>query len=711
MAQSLFSKQWYRVSELQPQVKSHVQVRRHYYRDEVWYVISTKTNQSQIRLNGPAYYIFKQFDGARSVDEVWQASLSALGDDAPSQDEVVGLLSELFEATILDFQKQSDVDQLFDNHRDRQSRLARSRHGNPLFMRFGLFDPDALVLRMLPAFSWLFSRGTLYAWLLLCAVAVLATGYAWDEIVIALRDDLTSSRNLVIIWLIFPLMKLLHELAHALAVRRWGGEVHEFGVALLVLLPVPYVDASQSSGFANKYRRMAVAGAGIVVESALACLALLLWLIVEPGLVRDIAFNVMLTGSVSCLLFNANPLLKFDAYYVLSDAIEVPSLASRSTKYLLYLLQRYVFGMDARSPVTAEGERSWLVSYGLLATVYRWTLTFGICLFVANEYFFIGVALALWALSTQVFLPLGKGLKFLFTDERLQAHRLRANTATFFAIAVFVGLTGFVQLPNVTEVRGIVWPVDDAMVRAQTDCLVKEVLIPNGQSVVEGESILRCETNLLQSEVSQLRSELVATRAAAYATRDRAERALRENEARVAEDLLVKAEEKLSRATIVSAAEGSLYLPNADNLTGRYFRQGELVGYLLSDVNTSIRTMLEQERIVLLGDRFNSVEVMTVTRPRIQPSEIIRRVPAATQHLQVPALAVSGGGELALNTEGQQTERLLQAAFELEIRLPEAFRSALIGEAVHVRFDHGAESLAMQVYRQVQLLLLRRFNV
>lgn len=711
VSESLFSKQWYRVSGLRPQVKNHVMVRRHYYRREVWYVISTKINPSYMRINGPAYYLFRQFNGERTVDEIWNSSLAALNDDAPTQDEVVGLLSELFDATAVDFQQQSDVDQLFDNHRAQQARSAKSKHMNPLFMRFTVFDPDKLVQRMLPALQGLFSRGMLLFWLLLCSTSLVVAAYSATDIGRALSDDLTTTRNLIIMWFVFPIMKLLHELAHALAVRRWGGEVHEFGVALLVLLPVPYVDASESAGFANKYRRMAVAGAGIVVESTLACLALLIWVAVEPGLVRDIAFNVMLTGSVSCLLFNGNPLLKFDSYYVLSDAIEIPALASRSTRYLLYLIQRYAFGMVVKSPVTAEGERPWLIGYGLVSTAYRLTLSFGICLFVASEYFFIGVALAIWAAFAQIVMPLIKGLRFIVVDERLQAHRWRANALVMLALAVFVGLTGFVKLPHVTEARGVVWPVDDAMIRAGTDCLVEGVLVANGEDVEPGVQILHCDTTLLQSEVAQLRAELLAARAGVYSTRDRVERNMRKNEVQIAEELLAKAQQKLAKTTIVSSAGGALFVPDASNLVGRFFRQGELVGYLLSDENISIRSMLEQERIVLLGDRFNAVEVMTLSRPRFHRSHIVRRLPAATEQLVSPALGTQGGGDLAMRNEEDQGPRLREPAFELEIALPAALQESLVGEALRIRFDHGSESIAAQSYRQLQLLLLRRFNV
>jgi len=319
----MFSKQWFRVAKLQPKTRINVSTNRHYYRGETWYVLSSKTNQRHLRIDANAFYLFSLFDGERTVDEVWEAGLAALGDDAPSQDELLSLLSELFDSTFLDFQKQSDADQLFDNLKRKRGKEAKSRYWNPLFLRFALFDPDRLSAKLLPAVSWLFTRPALYLWLTLCLISVLFASIAWRDISYALSTDLASPSNLIILWFVFPIMKLLHELGHSLAVKRWGGEVHEFGVALLVLLPVPYVDASDSAGFANKYRRMAVAAAGIVVESTLACIALFVWLAVEPGLVNDIAFNVMLTGSVSCLLFNGNPLLKFDSYYVLSDGTEL----------------------------------------------------------------------------------------------------------------------------------------------------------------------------------------------------------------------------------------------------------------------------------------------------------------------------------------------------------------------------------------------------
>ena len=708
----MLSPHWFRVAKLQPKTRSNVSANRHYYRGETWYVLSSKINQQHIRIDTAAYFLFSQFDGQRTVDEAWEAGVSSLGEDAPTQDEFLNLLSELFNAAFLDFQNQADIDQLFDNAKQKQVTEAKSRYWNPLFLRFDLFDPDRLSTRLLPFFAWLFTKTALFSWVALCFISLVIAWYSWGDIRYALNTDLASPNNLLIIWFVFPIMKLIHELAHALAVKRWGGEVHEFGIALLILLPVPYVDASDSAGFANKYRRMAVAGAGIIVESTLACLGLIIWLIVEPGLINDIAFNVMLTGSVSCLLFNGNPLLKFDSYYVLSDAIEIPSLATRSKNYLMYLVQRYALGLESRSPVTAPGERRWFIGYGVTAFIYRISLSIGICLFVATEYLFIGIALAVWAAFMQLILPVLKGLKFLLTDARLRNKRVRAYSASTVAFAATFGVLFVLQFPDVTQVRGVVWPVDEAIVRAETECFLQTVLVPNGAQVTPGQRLVGCDDELLDSQLRVLRADHDAALASLYASRDRVERGVAQAEVRTTEKLLTNAEKKLAKTTLTSHAHGTLYLPDSSNLVGRHFEQGELLGYVLNDQNVSVRTMLTQERVSLLHERLKDVQIARL-READAPfaSRVIRRVPAATDRLNTPALGTQGGGDLFVRADDDEGTRLQQAAFEVEIELPIELRESLVGEPIQVRFDHGDQTLASLMYRQIQLLLLRRFNV
>ena len=134
--------------------------------------------------------------------------------------------------------------------------------------------------------------------------------------------------------------------------------MHDIGIMLLVLLPVPYVEASAATVFKSKYRRAMVGAAGMAVELFVAAAAFYLWLLVEPGLLRAVLFNVMLIASVSTLLFNGNPLLRYDAYYILADLIEMPNLAARSLRYWGYLIERYLLGVHEAEPPDASRARS-----------------------------------------------------------------------------------------------------------------------------------------------------------------------------------------------------------------------------------------------------------------------------------------------------------------------------------------------------------------
>ena len=204
---------------------------------------------------------------------------------------------------------------------------------------------------------------------------------------------------------------------------------------LLVLMPVPYVDASSASAFREKRKRMVVGAAGIMVELFLAALAMFVWLDVEPGPVRALAFNVMLIGGVSTLLFNGNPLLRFDGYYVLADLIEIPNLGhalaavSRLSGPALPLRRHATPRRRARR----TGERAWFLFYGIASFVYRMFIMFVIILFIAGKFFVVGVLLAIWAVAMQLVWPLVKNLGFVLNSPRLNRKRARAVVITLLA--------------------------------------------------------------------------------------------------------------------------------------------------------------------------------------------------------------------------------------------------------------------------------------
>ncbi|HEV7476543.1 MAG TPA: hypothetical protein VGO02_02265, partial [Burkholderiales bacterium] len=430
MAQQGLSPAWYRVAALQPRLRSHARVHRHEYRGERWYVVTDALSRRAHRFGAEAYYVLGLMNGRRSLQEIWEAATARFGEEAPTQDEIIQLLGQLHTAEVLQCEVTPDVDELLRRSQlvARRSRLAKLM--SPLAIKFPLFDPDRLLQRLLPWYRPLFGPFGAVLWLLVVGWGALTAASHWDALTQDLGHRALAPENLLLIALVFPLIKALHEFGHACAVRAWGGEVHEMGVMLLVLMPVPYVDASAASAFPEKWRRVVVGAGGMLVELVAASIALFFWLEMEPGVPRAALFNVMLIAGVSTVLFNANPLLRFDGYYILADLLEIPNLRTRAQQQLSSYFQRRLFGLDLPLSDTSRRERVWLTLFAVCSFFYRISVTLAIAIFVASQYFFVGVLLGLWALVGGFVMPLVSLLNYLANNPRLGRNRGRAAAAS-----------------------------------------------------------------------------------------------------------------------------------------------------------------------------------------------------------------------------------------------------------------------------------------
>jgi len=293
VSENLFSPSWYRVAGLKPRVRAHARILRQSYRDEVWFLLQDDAAERAHRFTPAAYQFIGLMDGERSVQQMWDAVSAQLGDGAPTQEEVIRLLGQLHAADALLCDVPPDSLEVFRRYQKHERMLWKRRLWTPLALRFPLFDPDRFLLRTLawvePLFSWF---GALL-WLAVVGTGAVLAASHWTDLTEDISDRVLDPQNLVLLWFVYPVVKALHELGHAYATRKWGGEVHEIGIMLLVLSPVPYVDASSSWGFRDKRRRMAVGAAGIAVELFLGSLALFVWLAVEPGAVRAIEKSIL----------------------------------------------------------------------------------------------------------------------------------------------------------------------------------------------------------------------------------------------------------------------------------------------------------------------------------------------------------------------------------------------------------------------------------
>ena len=457
MAEELLSPSWYRVAPLRPRLRSHARIHRHEYRGERWYVLEDRISRRSHRFNPVAYYVIGLMDGHRSLDEIWNAAVARFGDEAPRQDDVIRLVGQLHLADLLQCETSPDVDDLLRRSHKLAGRQTLGKLLSPLAIKFALLDPDRLLERWLPWYRPLFGPFGAIVWLCVVGTALFLMGQNWLALTENITDRVLAPENMVIMLLVFPLLKACHEFGHACAVKAWGGEVHEMGLMLLVLMPVPYVDASAANAFPEKPRRVMVGSAGMVVELFIAALAMFFWVELEPGLVRAILFNVMLIAGISTVIFNANPLLRFDGYYIFSDLIEIPNLRARANHFLASAFQRTFFGVKMQESETTWRERVWFSFFAVAAFIYRLVVTFGIAVFVATQYFVIGVILAIFALTMSVVMPIVMAVAFIALHPRLRRHRLRAAVTSGVLLGCVLFIVFGLPVPSWTKAQGVIW--------------------------------------------------------------------------------------------------------------------------------------------------------------------------------------------------------------------------------------------------------------
>ncbi len=714
MSGSLLSSSWYRVVELKPRLRSHARMHRHRYRGEVWFVLSDPASGRTHRFTPAARLILNGMDGRRTVGELWDVAHRRLGDAAPTQDELIHLLGQLHAADLMQCDASPDVSELLLRSQRHERAKSRQTTGNPMSIKVPLIDPDKLLDRVRPVLQPLWNRWGVLLWLAVVLPALVLGCQHWGELGSNVSDHVLATHNLLMLGVLFPLIKVLHEAGHAVATKMRGGEVHEMGVMLLMLMPVPYVDASSASTFKSKTDRALVGAAGMLVEVFVAALAMYLWVAAEPGLVRSLAYNTIFVAGVSTLVFNGNPLLRYDGYYILSDLIEIPNLAAQSNRYVGYLLERYVFrAPQAQAPSVSRAEKIWFACYAPAAFVYRTLVSVSIILFIAGEFFVIGVLLAIWAVVSSFVLPLWRAFSHLVNSPTLGRVRSRAYAIT---AGVMVCSTIFllgVPMPFRTQTEGVVWLPEHAIVRAGSDGFLLRWLAQPGTEVRRGDALVECVDPALQAQlrVSEARVAEVKARFDALFVEDRVGSAVAREELQHEQAALARLQERAANLVVRSPGDGRFVVPQPSDMVDRFHRQGALIGYVTDRVQPQVRVVLQQSEIDVVRQSTRRVELRRAYSVNdVVVGRMVRQTPGGAVQLPSRALTTEGGGQIAIDPRDNQGLTALNHNFQVDIDVPDDGLS-LYGGRVYVRFEHAAEPLGVQWYRRLRPVFLSHFHV
>ncbi len=714
MATAFLSSDWYRVADLRLRRQSHIRTVRHVYRGEAWHVLQDPQNGKVHRLADAAYAFFARLDGTRTVQDIWLRLCELFPERPPSQTEILRLLAQLHDSDLIIGDRMPNLAEIDRRARAEERRTLLSYVKNPLSLRFPLFDPEPLLSRT----GWIgrgvfsFWGGVIWVLLLLTAMTQAFLHFGTERL--PTFEQVSTASNLGYLAVAYIVMKALHELGHGWAVKRWGGEVREFGVMMLVFFPVPYVDASQATFFPSKWQRMVVSAAGIMVELAVASGAFLVWLAADPGTLGTLAYNLMIIGGVSTLLFNGNPLLRFDGYFVFADFFESPNLGQRSNQYFWYLVRRTVLrDHETQPPVIAPREGLFLFLYATISFVYRMMVLFFISIFLALTMPLMGTLMVAWSLFTAVVMPSAKGLRYLLSDPSIDLIRSQVLLKVGGALCLVFAALFVLPLPNVTVADAVLEPGPGALVRVEGRGFVEHVLVTEGQAVIPGTPVMVLSDPLvsLQRKQAEADRDDAVVRLGALPLSDQNGRQLWQDQVTYAEAKLADLTQREAGLIVRADAAGQIFVPSQSELPGRLVQQGEVVAVILSPGATRWKVAIPatEARSVDAGNR--SIEL--VPRPshdlRLQ-AQIVTRAPEVTTTLPSFGLTTKGGGMLLVDPSSE-TPVSLEPVVNYRLEVAQIDHAPFPqGSRARVRFVHDPSPIGPRLWRAVERTFLRQFG-
>jgi len=313
-----------------------------------------------------------------------------------------------------------------------------------------------------------------------------------------------------------------------------------------------------------------------------------------------------------------------------------------------------------------------------------------------------------------VFIPVGKGMKFLFYSPKLRRKRERAFIVCALVIVVVISFVFFVPVPLGTMAEGVIWIPEQSFVRAGTDGFVDRLLATPGSRMKRDDPLIECSDPLLPAQIKVEESRLRELRAM-YDTQileNRVQAKITEDEIHHVIARLEDLRERADELTIHSSADGRFVVPMSEDLPGRFVRRGELLGYVLDRSTVSARVVVTQPDVDFVRQKTYGVSVRFPEKMNVSmPAKLLREVPAATDQLPSRTLSQEGGGNIPIDPRDMMGVKAFMKIFLFDIELPVYSDPVNVGGRIYVRFDHGGEPLFWRWYREARKLFLRRFDV
>lgn len=711
-----FSESWHRVAGIRVNLRPTVKVRRQFFRGERWHILYDHFNNHFFRLRPEAYDFVSRLRPDMTVEEVWEECLEANPDHAPGQEDVVRLLTQLHFASLLYYEDASDTAKLFERFEKRKKREFRSRVLSIMFMRIPLIDPDHFLKQITPVSRKLISYGGALVWsvTILWALKIVFANFG---LVQQQAQGVLSPDNLILLYGGLVFTKILHELGHAVVCRRFGGEVHTLGVMLLVFTPLPYMDATASWSFRSRKKRILVGAAGMLTEVFVAALAVFVWANSGAGTLHSLAYNIMFIASVSTLIFNINPLLRLDGYYILSDLLDIPNLHTRAKLFLTHIVEYYCFGCQHSISPAKSRREAWILGvFGVLSALYRVIVFVGIIFFVADKFLLAGLIMALVCIVTWGIIPPFKLVKYLASSPKLARTRTRAVAVCSGFLLTLILFLAVVPFPNRFRAPGVLESADYLQVINDAPGYVAKVLVVSGTEVEEGTPLLVLTDKELLLELESAEAqwqEVLALEQKAESVQMADRQPIRKRKETIAQklkDLAVQQESLI----VKSRQQGLWVAPQLNEMVGAWLQRGSVVGMIVQPTRFKFSAVVSQEEASnLFADTINKAEVRLYGQAgeNIEVTDL-QFIPFEHRQLPSAALGWMGGGEVAVSLSDGSGVKATEPFFQIYADVESSDEVAFFhGRAGKIRLTMDSKPLLFQWLIKLRRVLQKRYMI
>ena len=715
---------------------------QHRYLGQIYWVIKEPVGLKYFRFQEEEYAILLMLDGETSLDEIKVEFEQRFPPQKITVEELGHFVGMLHRSGLVIANVPGQGRQLRKRNTERKWKEFAGAASNILAMRFKGIDPDRILNWLHPKMRWFFTVPAMIFCLLFALSALLLVLVQFDTFQHKLPTfhQFFEAKNWIYLGATLAVTKVIHEFGHGLSCKHFGGECHEMGVMLLVLTPCLYCNVSDSWMLPNKWHRAAIGAAGMYFELVIASVCTFLWWFSEPGMLHQLALSTMFVCSVSTLVFNANPLLRYDGYYILSDLSEIPNLRQKASQILNRKLGAWCLGLEEpEDPFLPQRNQIFFALYTVAASIYKWVVLFGILFFLYKvlepyDLKIISQMLAMVSVGSLVVMPLYKVGKFFYVPGRLHKVKRKNVYTTLSVLAVVAALVLFVPLPYRVMCPLELKPRDAETVYVQVPGLLKKIDVKAGQKVTKDQELgvldsvpLELEIAELQSKVEQdairvdvvSRTQLTAASSTAGLALPALEKALDSSRKMLAQRL-----EDRQRLTLVAPAAGTVLPPPSvpkkpatdeqlPTWTGSPLENSNLGAYLepptpyclIGDPSKwEVNIVIDQDEIEFIRDQ-QEVKIKFDSLPgRTFESTIIEIGPEMKYTSR--QMSSKAGGDLMSKQDSSGVERPISTSYQARAAIDDNSGALVQGLSGTARISADWQPLGKRAWRW----LMRTFN-